>query len=457
MSVSRRRLLGGAGLLGAGAITPGLLTSLLAGAAEAQTADYKALVCIYLNGGCDTLNFVTPWDSGSYGEYQRLRQGLALPYAQLHAVAAQNQSDHGSKRVAFHPDLAGVADLFRAGKASILGSVGPTPAPVRNTGRQTGGGAAGIETVNGLPLPPQIGSHVDQQMEWLQQRRTGGRIGWGGLLADAVLSGNATPVLTSISTFQYSPLLAGYRSNQFTVGLDGVPEADFVDRTSRTDRLAGNAGARANLLERQIAASYESLQAGASSLERSVLPVGALGTVGPPGNNELASQLATVLRIAGGAAQAGMRRQIFYCNLGGFDTHGNQLRRMSDLFLLLNAALAWYVPTAERMGLFDKLTVFTTAEFGRNLPANGDGTDHGWAGHHLVVGGAVRGGRIFGALPTIGLDNEDFSATGQMLPKVSVDQYGATLAKWFGLSDAQIASTFPDTANWPARTLPILV
>ncbi|MDX2236138.1 MAG: DUF1501 domain-containing protein [Hyphomonadaceae bacterium] len=450
IDVSRRRFLRRASVAGGVACLPALWRLGAPQNADAAVpADYRALICIYFSGGCDALNFVAPYDVASHTRYAGYRGAVALARQSLLPLQLANANAFAGRQVGLHPRLTYLAQLYAQGDMAVLGQVGPTPAPLRKTN-----GAA--QTVNGAALPPGIASHVDQYREWLQQKRDGVYWGWGGLMSDTYRSGNGQPQLTNISTASYSPLLGGRVTSQFTVGHDGTPLSEYLsdynDSNGTTVAIAGGSANRANLLEREIAVTFERLRGGAEALSAAT-PSTSLFAVQPPGRNELAQQLAIVLRIASGASSTGMKRQVFYCTHGGFDTHSNQLARNDADFTSLNAALNWFVPEAQRLGLFDKTLLFTTSEFGRSLVANGDGTDHGWAGHHLIIGAQVKGGDVYGAIPELDRAGDDFTSTGEMIPKVSVDQYGAALARWMGLSDAQLTAAFPNIRNFQSQTL----
>jgi uncharacterized protein (DUF1501 family) len=173
----------------------------------------------------------------------------------------------------------------------------------------------------------------------------------------------------------------------------------------------------------------------------------------PPANNNLASQLQSVARIIAARTTLGMQRQVFYVSMGGFDTHDNQTGNHATLMQRLSDAIAYFDRVMTALGAANDVTLFTASEFGRTLTSNGDGTDHGWGAHHIVAGGAVAGKNIYGQFPLVGVDNEDNVGQGRLLPKISVDQYAGTLARWFGLTDQQVQTIFPNIVNFPTRNL----
>jgi uncharacterized protein (DUF1501 family) len=160
---------------------------------------------------------------------------------------------------------------------------------------------------------------------------------------------------------------------------------------------------------------------------------------------------------AGLSGATGAQRQVFFVSLGGFDTHDGQNKVHADLYARIAHALAYFDTTLGALGARNNVTTFSASDFGRTFTSNGDGTDHGWGSHHFLMGGAVKGGDLYGSFPVLGLKNANNSnfdsspdqlGNGAMLPGTSVDQLGATLGRWFGLSDTQIADIFPNLANF---------
>jgi len=174
------------------------------------------------------------------------------------------------------------------------------------------------------------------------------------------------------------------------------------------------------------------------------------------GNNGLAQQLQTVARIIGARTALGAKRQVFFVSIGGFDTHDNQNKAHADLYARLSHAINYFDQTLETLGVRNNVTLFTASDFGRTFTSNGDGTDHGWGGHHFVHGGAVKGGDIYGRFPQVGINHDDEVGSGSFLPGTSVDQIGATLGKWFGVSDSELNTVFPNLKNFPKANLGFL-
>jgi uncharacterized protein (DUF1501 family) len=424
---------------------PFLAQMMQASGAIAQTAsDYKALVCLYLGGGCDALSMVVPSDPTNFTSYRNNRQGLAIDKASLQPMiprSAQNGMEAG-----FHPNLVQTAAMFAQRKVAVVSNVGALVQPVTK---------ALLSAPVPPPLPPSLFSHVDQSAYWLQGGSEGSiKNGWGGKLADQLISQNQKPVLSAISAFYHSPLLPGQKVTQFTVSEYGAP-ANFISRGSIVEKLTTDSAGRSNLLAKSYAQVHERLRDGADDLSNGMAPLSAM----PPGvpNTSIARQLQTIARIIAASSKLGMRRQVFYASLGGFDNHNGLSDDFPKNMTRLDGALAYFDQCLTTLNAQNNVTLFTASEFGRNLPANGDGTDHGWGGHHMVMGGAVKGGDIYGRLPTIGLQSESFTGDGQLIPQFSVEQYGATLGKWFGVSDTALLDVFPNLKNFNTRNLGFMV
>lgn len=491
---SRRAFLRRAGALPAwGALASPVVLNLAAlAAAQAQSSDYRALVCVFLFGGNDACNTVLPTDASSWTAYAAARRpetvGLHPPGTPVLASAPAGSADRlggvlpltpvtapDGRSLALHPGLVRMRQLFDAERRlAILGNVGPLLMP---TSKSEYGQAS-------HPRPPKLFSHNDQQSCWQSGEPEGAAAGWGGHMADllADLNGMAAS-FTGISTAGNAVWLTGQRVLQYQVGPDGALRmasdaagriygrpsiAQALERIVSTPRSA-------HLLEQDVAAvAQRSIQA-----ERQlsgVMPAARLLPYGTPGSagadpllqyanvdgvsalNALAQQLQVVARMMTACRVLGVRRQVFFVSLGGFDTHANQNRKHADLMLALDHGLGYFDTVLGALGLRDSVTTFTASEFGRSFTSNGDGTDHGWGGHHFVMGGAVRGGRLYGNLPVYGLAGSgggfdsphQVGVNGALLPQVSVDQYGATLARWFGVGDTALMPLFPNLANFDA-------
>jgi uncharacterized protein (DUF1501 family) len=177
-----------------------------------------------------------------------------------------------------------------------------------------------------------------------------------------------------------------------------------------------------------------------------------------PSGNPLASQLLTVANVISVRAQLGLSRQIFFCQLGGFDTHSQQVETQNPLLQQLSQAVAAFYAATQELGIDSAVTTFTASEFGRTLnPSGVDGSDHAWGNHHFVIGTGVVGGKMYGQFPSLALGGPDDANTrGTLIPSTSVDQYGATLAQWFGVGAGNLASVFPNIGNFASNNVGFL-
>jgi len=424
--------------------------------------DYKALVCVFLLGGNDGHNLVVPRGATEYAHYADRRRGLAIAQNQLLPLQALD----APFALGLHPAMPQTAQLFESGKMAILGNVGALLEPVSKQ-------AYDARTAR---LPPQLFSHNDQQTFWqsLQVRSatdTTPATGWGGRLAELVAASH-----NSCATLTMNLSLAG--ANPFQVGLAG--EALSVDtgqiRAIEADREPSAVAeleavygiAQDNLLVEQYRratrraiddyAVLRTALAGAPNLDSAFPPP---PEPGDPASARFAfalgSQLRRAAQLIAVRAALGQRRQIFFCALGGFDTHDAQSADQPQLLAGLDQALAAFQRSVQAMNLQDQVTTFTASDFGRSMTSNGDGSDHGWGNHLFVLGGAVNGRRVYGAIPDMAAGSADFAGDGNLIPRIAVDQYGATLARWFGVTDAQALNTcFPNLANFAQRDLGFL-
>jgi len=286
------------------------------------------------------------------------------------------------------------------------------------------------------------------------------------------VANNSYAMFTTISAAGNTVFLSGQQVRQFQVGQAGaVPirgiSANLYGSAAGTQALqAILADAGSDLIEQEQKAAVQRAISSQSILSGAMLAAGPAGVPNPTSyinpatgvaaTNPLAVQLQTVARIIGGRSALGAKRQVFYVTLGGFDTHDRQKIQQADLMARLAHALAYFdttLATLQGTDLRRQVTTFTASDFGRTFSSNGDGTDHGWGAHHFVVGGAVRGRDIYGAFPASGLGHALDVGSGSLLPTISVDQYGATLAKWFGVPDSRLGEVFPNLANFTQRDL----
>ena len=506
MHVNRRQFLCrsiGAALGGVSAFSALGNLRLIAAAAAATRSpafnDYKALVCVYLGGGNDAFNTIAPCDAAHYATYAATRQGLALSQASLNAnqltplplgggLPGGPPSDGAT--YGMHPSLgsitggnAGLRGLFNGGKAAIVANVGTLLHPITQAQYQN----------DSVAKPPQLYSHDDQTNQWMTSRPDDTNAdGWGGRVADMLYSGNSGELpmsitLGGINRFQRAGVVNQYALDSWqaaaqAAGVDGdgnpvdffsVPGMSFRGdgpdswmvptdpaRTAAYDALRASGG-QANVLERAYADTTSRAIANAALLNAAMTGV-RLTTPFP--DTDLGNQLAAVALLLKVRASLGMSRQVFFVSVGGYDTHGDQLIDQAANLRELSQALAAFHAATVEIGVENAVTTFTTSDFGRSLTVNGSGTDHGWGGHHFVVGGAVRGGRFYGTMPSLAQYDDDHPATsnpddtgyGQIIPTLAVDPYVATLAAWFGVSAGGIADLLPNLGRFPAANLRFL-
>ncbi|MFT5532415.1 MAG: hypothetical protein ACI802_000637 [Candidatus Paceibacteria bacterium] len=470
---SRRAFLRAASMLSlvgtAGA--PFALNLATIGAAAAQTApsDYKALVCLFMNGGNDSFNTVLATDPDSWAEYLRLRGSAENGAIALPAVGSVGgvlpvvpKTAQAGRSFALHPHLLELKGLFDAGRLAVVPNIGPLVVPTTREQYLAGS----------VPLPQKLYSHNDQQSLWQSSMPEGAKSGWGGRMGDLLVASNTTPIFTSISVSGNAVFLSGQKINQYqitdagAVPIDGLSGPLFGSSSSANALQAIISSDHSNLFEKEHAAVVRRSIAAQSQLATGLVPAGAAGIADPtPYNsqrrgrlsrNSLAVQLQTVARVIASRSALGAKRQIFFVDMGGFDTHDNQNARHAELMARLDHAMAYFdgvLGNLQGANLRSQVTLFTASDFGRTFRSNGDGTDHGWGGHHFVMGGAVSGQAITGTLPVTGLGHAQDIGGGSLLPQYSVDQYGATLASWFGLGASQIAEVFPGIGNFTTKNI----
>ncbi len=457
--------------------------------------DYKALVCLYMYGGNDSHNTVIPLGS-EYAAYAAARAGLAMPNSTniatdnpansiftrpLNAIAPLNIS---GRTFALHTSLKKTAGLFNAGKAAVVSNVGPMIQPTSKAQFQG----------ESVALPPQLFSHSDQEVYW-QTLGAFDQSGWGGRFADlmeaARTNGNSplaiattvsgdTPFLRGETSLPYSispygpgPIRA-YRSWDAYAGCAACPNTQSVfenqivaTRVNRFEDAYGDVLARAIDTQRFISGGMESTPTFRSDFPGTGADVLPLADPAKPGNaqhdgalqNRLADQLRMVARLI--AARGNLiapngvspKRQVFFVSIGGFDSHGANYEDHAQLLSAIDSAVAAFQAKMEALNIAQNVTLFTASEFGRTLESNGEGSDHGWGGHHFVVGGAVQGGKFYGTpsagnFPLVALNTATDVGEGRLLPTISVEEYAATLGRWFGISETELKIVLPNLNNF---------
>jgi uncharacterized protein (DUF1501 family) len=448
---TRRRFLkacAAGGLLYAFGRTPGSVFAQAAGVNG--LSDYKALVCVFLFGGNDSWSMVVPRSDAEYNAYAASRQNLAIPRDQLVAVNATNGN---GVTYGLHPAMSGVASLFEASRCAVVANVGPLLQPTTKSQYQSGT----------VPLPPQLFSHNDQQDQWLSLRgRAVSKTGWAGRMADALASQlGGQQVSTNVSLSGNTLFQAGAVATPYVMGASG-PTAftglgSSATGTARKASFLEVANASyGSAYERAYAEVQKRAIASADRVNAALAAAPPLSTAFPA-NSSLATQLQTVAKMIAVREQLGMSRQVFFVATGGFDTHDDQLDDQPGLLGNLSASLAAFHAATAELGVAASVTSFTQSDFGRTLTSNGDGSDHAWGGVQLVIGDAVRGRTIYGRYPVLQINGAEDVGGGRFIPAVSSDQYAATLARWFGIGDAQLPVVAPSIGNFPERDLGFMV
>ncbi len=503
--------------VGAAASTFGFQLATM-GAASAQTAPtYKALVCIFMFGGNDAHNMVLATDNDTWGRYFTARNTGAVPIALMPvgtpptpaggtnsvtgrtlsatlAVARQSPEFWGgvlpitpatvnpvppgtsaaTRTFALNPHLAALLPLWTGGRLAIAANVGTLIQPTTKAQYRA----------RSVPLPANLMSHNDQQSTWQAGAIEGSRRGWGGLMADQFLSLNGTnSVFTAISTAGNAVLLAGQNVIQYQMSTSQTAPAIRITSAAAANTTvfgAANGGQRVRDIIRDTTGSSYFMQDHASKVIRSQDAADLLNAqfaAGAPGasvpapaqllnpitgnleTNALAVQLQTIAKVIAANQVLGMRRQVFFVSIGGFDNHDIQNTSQSPLMARLAHALAYFdgaLANLNGVNMRPQVTTFTASDFSRTFTTNGDGTDHAWGGHHFIMGGDVRGGDMYGQFPTLGVDvtngfqNPNMSGN-VLIPTMSVDQYAGSIGRWFGLTDGQLDSIFPNLHNFSNR------
>lgn len=472
--------------------------------------DYKALVCIFLAGGSDMNNFIIPTEPSEYANYATIRTPvLAIPNANGSAAAAQALTPLNSDGHSYglHPACFELAQMFNQTPGfNDLGQV----ATVLNTGPLVYPMTKAQFVANSIQKPPQLFSHSDQVTQWQtsitdQPPSTG----WGGRMADLLhasnpQNGSLDLLSTCITIAGANTFQIGNSVQQYSVGTGGVvslnnpssPSTATAGRASAISAILGIDKAHVNPYTSSYAKALDGALATGAALS-----AGLTGTqmasywstvsnwsktgaahqiVTPNGGTTFTSNLMQQLKMVAqiieagartGGTGLGMKRQIFFVTVGGYDTHtgqtnnagqsstndaavilgshANLLAELSQCIWAFQKAIKQIGVTQSKADFVNQVTCFTASDFGRTFPSNGLGSDHGWGNHHLVVGGAVQGRRTYGTFPTLAVGGPDDTSTGRWIPTTSVDQYAATMARWFGLNANELAAVLPNLTRFP--------
>jgi uncharacterized protein (DUF1501 family) len=452
---SRRAFLRRSSLLSmAAGAAPWALTLSAMGDAAAQTADdYKALVCVFLQGGNDNWNTLVPYDSTNHALYYGLRSNIAFSREALSSSVLISKNGNPDGRVfALAPNLGmSLLPLFHQGRMAVLHNVGTLVQPTTRA----------QYLARSVPLPPKLFSHNDQQSYWQASAAEGATTGWGGRMGDLFLSNNSTSTFTCINVTGNAVYLSGNTAIPYQVTTSGAVPVNGIK-----NRLFGSSTGSQVLRQFMTQSSThwlanEHARVAQRSIEAGELITAALaGNPSPvafPTDNRLADQLSMVARLISARNSLGTKRQVFFVSLGGFDTHDNQVNAHAALMTNLGDALAAFYRATEALGIASQVTTFTATDFGRTLVSNDDGTDHGWGSSQFVIGGAVKGGGFVGAAPLPANNGPDDVGQGRLLPSIAVEQYACTLGSWFGISATDLALVLPRLTNFSERDLGFMV
>jgi len=459
-NLTRRGLLKSTAALALQRVSIPMATSLglMADAAAQSANDYKALVCIFLYGANDHYNTVIPYDVATHTNYYNIRKGTPTAGTVYDGIAigrnalsetALSTALSGGRQMALNPEMSALKTLFENKRASILMNVGPLVVP---TTRQQYDNKS-------VPLPPKLFSHNDQQAYWQSSYQTeGGASGWGGRAADLLLSNNSKSTLTCISINGNALFLSGQNAISYQMSSTGATTVNAIKGKS----LFGSANCAAALQTLITQSSSLPMASDYTTVTKRALDtydgiVAAIGTAASASmnalfpsaaTNTLSAQLKMVARMIEQQSAFGMKRQVFMVGMGGFDLHDFLPTQHPALLQKLSTAMKEFDDAMTSLGKGPQVTAFTASDFGRTLTSNGDGSDHGWGSHHFVMGGAVDGGKWIGTAPEIGLTHNQQVGSGRLIPSTAVDQLGAELAAWFGVSATDVKTVLPNAKNF---------
>jgi uncharacterized protein (DUF1501 family) len=400
-----------------------------------------------LAGGNDSLNMFVPIGASEHADYASARRFISVGRSEALPITPVSYSD--GQAYGFHPDLDGLHNLFEAGDLSIMANTGPLIAPMTKD----------EYLERSVPRPSRLFAHDHQQDAWHSADASGGAdIGWAGHMIDLMYPNGAPQPSPTLSIGGNSLWQRGRIVRPFEVGSNVVVNPQYLPFHEGPIKLSDaframyqGATNQNSLLAKEHAATLERAGAFGLNVNDAIESAPDFSTEFP--RSSLADQLQMVARLIAirDRLDPNLNRQVFFCRKGGWDTHNNQVGRVNrhgKLLQDLDDSLTAFHGALSELGVLDSVTTFSSTEFGRTISPNSSGTDHGWGGHNIVMGGAVNGGDIFGQMPQITRDSPDAINNGRVIPTTSVDQYSATLAGWFGLDEGELATVFPNLGNF---------
>lgn len=419
------------------------LRSMAAFAQNAAPNDYKAIVCLFLRGGNDSNNMIIPLGGSQYSAYSQARGAAAVAQSQLLPLTG---SPYG-----LNSTFANLQQAFSSGNAAMITNVGPLVQPTTT--------AQYLQA--SVAIPQQLMAHDDQQEAWeIGGYASGVGPSWTGLTADLLGPAYNSPNLPMVTLLgSATDFGRGVTTSPFTASSAAQPASFWCDngnvcnarQAAAQQLLTFNNGVHLLQADQQIYQSAYKYNAFYNSILASAQPV----RTAFPATNPLSPALQTVATMMQLRRQIGAGRQIFLIDAGGFDTHAAQSAAQPALFGYMDQFVGTFTQVMQELGLYDNVLMFTASDFSRTLQINsGGGTDHAWGGHHFVVGGPVKGGKVYGSFPNLTLGGtDDIDGSGRFVPTTALSQYMATLATWFGVPSASIPGMFPGITNFAAPTL----
>ena len=442
MSANRRTFIKCASLAAAGNVL-GLRPFGALNALAQSATDYKALVCVFLFGGNDANNTLIPFDTTGYGNYASIRGDLALAQNTLLPLTP-------APNFALNPNLPDIQALFNSNNAAFVANVGTLIQPLTRT-----------QYLAGQTAPTNLFSHPDQQLEWQNAAQSAStQTGWAGRIADSLgatyNTGASIPMITSVAgdtLFCNGTATSPVSISPGNVGAASCSEGSECGARQASAQALLTLDTGVSLVQADDTITSNAY-AYAKTLADAVQSITPLQTVFPA-NNGLAAQLKQIAQIIQVRAALGVQRQIFFASLGNFDTHADQLALQSTLLAEISPALAAFYNATVELNVASEVTTFTMSDFSRTFqPNSNNGSDHAWGSHHMVIGGAVKGGQIYGTYPTLALAGPDDSGSnGRWVPSTASSQYAATLAQWFGVPTADLPTILPSIGNFSSNNL----